>query len=147
VARELSIGCCVAVAMFWLGLVSPSVAAYDDFKIVVHRDNPSSAVDRDFLRDIYLRRATQWRDGEAIRPIDLPKAAPSYEHFARAVLRKTPEQLRNFWVQRIFSGTGMPPTGAPSISAAIEYVLANRGAVSYLPMDVDPRGTKVIQIR
>jgi ABC-type phosphate transport system substrate-binding protein len=147
VARSITIAWCIALVVFWLAFASPSVASYEEFKIVVHRDNPNSVIDRDFLRDIYLRRATHWSDGAAIRPIDLPTGSPSYDRFVRTVLGKSPAQLRSYWLQRIFSGTGVPPTGASSTSAAVDYVLANRGGVAYLPIDADVHGAKVIQIR
>ena len=56
-------------------------------------------------------------------------------------------QLKNYWTQRIFSGTGVPPPQAGSAAAAIAYVLANPGALAYLPADVDPNGAKVVQLR
>ena len=69
------------------------------------------------------------------------------EAFTRDVLKKTPAQLKTYWSQQIFSGKGVPPPEASSIDEAIAYVLANPGAVGYIPDDVDPKGAKVIEVR
>ncbi|MGE0551540.1 MAG: hypothetical protein AB7O24_17830 [Kofleriaceae bacterium] len=116
------------------------------FKIIVHPDNPAEAVSRDFLRDAYLKKATEWR-GETVRPIDLANKFPVRERFNHQVLRKTRSQLKNYWTQQIFSGKGVPPPEVSSTADVVAYVLANRGAVGYLPVDADPGRARVIGIR
>ncbi|HEY6034596.1 MAG TPA: hypothetical protein VIV58_10065, partial [Kofleriaceae bacterium] len=57
------------------------------FVIVVHPDNPVRAVDREFLRDAYLKKATDWGNGETIRPVDLSTRFEVRDVFTREVLR------------------------------------------------------------
>jgi ABC-type phosphate transport system substrate-binding protein len=136
-----------ALFVLWLGVDSASSASDDSFKVIVHRDNPITVVDRQFLSSAFLKTTIRWaRDGKAIRPIELPKEQPVRARFTRDVLGKTPAQLRIYWIQRIFSGTAVPPPEAESTAAAIAYVLANPGAVAYVPAAVDPGGTKVIKV-
>jgi ABC-type phosphate transport system substrate-binding protein len=134
----------LALAMIWLGMAKASVASHDDFKVIVNPGNPTAVVERDFLRDAFLKKATNWPDGKAIRPIDLAGKLPAREQFITQVLKKTPSQLRSYWTQRIFTGLGVPPPEADTAQAAIRYVLNNPGAVAYLPASVDAGGTKVI---
>jgi hypothetical protein len=136
-----------AIAMFWLGAASSSGANYNDFKIIVHPRNPATSVSRPFLKDVFMRRATRWSNGDAVRPIDLPPVLPVRNRFTIEVLDKTPAQLRSYWLQRIFSGTNIPPPEASSTSAAISYVVANEGAVAYIPADVNAGPAKIIPIR
>jgi hypothetical protein len=56
-----------------------------------------------------------------------------------------PEKI--YWNQQIFSGKGVPPPEADSTAAAVAYVLANPGAIAYLPADADPGRVKVIEVR
>ena len=63
------------------------------------------------------------------------------------MIRKTPSQLRTYWNQQIFSGKGVPPPEADSVASAIQYVLANKGAIAYIPADADAGKAKVIGIR
>ena len=141
--------CALAVVLTGLVLIpaSSSAATRQEFIVIVQRSNPITEVDHEFLRAVFLRKAVRWSTGEAIRPIDLPKGVVTRERFTRDVLGKTPAQIRNFWVQRIFSGTDIPPPEAASTAAAIAYVLANPGAVTYVPADAAIGDTKVITLR
>jgi hypothetical protein len=136
----------LALAIFWLGLAQASGAKHEDFKVIVNPANPLHAVDRGFLRDAFLKKASNWPDGKAIRPIDLDEKLPIREQFILEVLKKTPSQLRSYWTQRIFAGLDVPPPQADTAQAAIRYVLNNRGAVAYLPASVDSGGAKVVEI-
>jgi hypothetical protein len=50
-------------------------------------------------------------------------------------------------VQRIFSGKGTPAPELESGAAVVARVLADPGAVAYLPDNIDPGAAKVVQIR
>jgi ABC-type phosphate transport system substrate-binding protein len=136
-----------AVAVgFAVALAAGSLAATDDYKVIVHPDNPVTSVDRGFLRDAYLRKVTDWTGDGPIRPIDLAKRFSVRERFLQEVLKKTPAQLKIYWNQQIFSGKGVPPPEADSTAAAVAYVLATPGAIAYLPIDADPGKAKMIKV-
>ena len=138
----------LALALVVLGLASSSIAGEDGaFVVIVNPQTPVDAVDRDFLRDAYLKKTTEWGDGETIRPIDLTAKYAARERFTEQVVRKTPAQLRTYWNQQIFSGKGVPPPEAEAPADVIEYVFANKGAVGYIPADVDAGKAKVIKVR
>jgi hypothetical protein len=141
------ISCAVVLTVGWFAITGASSASNDDFKIIVNRSNPAAEVTRRFVRDAFTRRTIRWRDGEAIRPIDLPKELPARDRFTKEVLGKTPASLSAYWLQRVFSGTDIPPPEAASPAEAIAYVVANPGAISYLPADVNPGEAKVIELR
>ena len=117
------------------------------FKIIVNPENRVDAVSREFLRNAYLKKATTWGPGGTIRPVDLTSKLPVRDQFTHDVIKKTPAQLKTYWNQQIFSGKGVPPPEADSVQAVISYVLANPGAVGYLPVDVDPGKAKVVGIK
>jgi hypothetical protein len=117
------------------------------YKVIVHPANPATSVSSGFVRDAFLKKSLEWGSGEAIRPVDLAWRFPERRRFTEGVLRKTPAQLKNYWNQQIFSGKGVPPPEADSAQAAIAYVLANPGALAYVPVGVDSGGAKVIPIR
>jgi ABC-type phosphate transport system substrate-binding protein len=136
------------LAASMLALAGSSLASEDGgFKVIVNPENPVAVVERDFLRDAYLKKSTEWNGGETIRPIDLASRFPAHDRFTEHVIRKTPAQLRTYWNQQIFSGKGVPPPEAESVADVIAYVLAHKGAVGYLPTDVDPGRAKTIAIR
>ena len=131
--------------MTLLVLATSSVASDDTFQVIVHRDNPITTVDRDFLRDAFLKKTIRWNHGTVIRPIDLGKGQVR-DRFTRDVLKKTPSQVRSYWTQRIFSGTAVPTPQAESADAALAYVLANPGAVAYVPTSLATGTAKVVKI-
>ncbi len=122
-------------------------AASDGFQVIVNPDNPVSEVERSFLRDAFLKKTSSWSNGETVRPIDLNKKYPVREAFCRDILKKTLPQLKRYWNQQIFSGKGVPPPELDSEKAIIAYVLANKGAVGYLPIGVDPGGARVVKVK
>jgi ABC-type phosphate transport system substrate-binding protein len=136
----------LALGVLWPVTARESVAGEGDFKVIVHPGNPVTRIDRDFLRRAYLKKATEWRHGPTIRPIDLRSRTPARHRFTRDVLKKTPAQLRSYWHQQVFTGKGVPPLESESTAAAIRYVLAHPGAVAYLPADVDPGKAKVVAL-
>lgn len=143
-ARSRTAGSLLAVATLWLCLARASAASDDTFVIVVRRDNPISAVDREFLKDAFLKKVSRWKHGGPLRPIDLSPDFSARERFVRDVIGKTPSQLRSYWAQRIFSGTALPPPIAESPAAAVAYVMATPGAVAYVPSATNTGAVKVV---
>jgi hypothetical protein len=135
-------------AILSLALTGASSSALnDDFKVIVHPSNPVSVVSRDFLRAAFLKKVIKWQHGEPLRPIDLTEKLGARQRFTEEVLLKSPAQLRSYWIQRIFSGTGVPPVETDSPAAAIAHVLADPGAVAYLPIHVDSGRAKVVMLK
>jgi ABC-type phosphate transport system substrate-binding protein len=130
-----------------LGVAIAMSAEEVRFKIVVHPKNSVASIDRDQLRNMFLKKRVVWSDGETIRPIDLSTKFSIREHFVRSVLKKTPAQLKTYWNQQIFSGKGVPPPEAGSPADVVNYVLLHPGAVGYVPFDADVRGAKVVEVK
>ena len=141
--RSLHLALVLAVTVAWLA--PRALAADDAFKIIINPDNPITSIDHDFLRDAYLKKATEWNNGTALHPIDLSTRFAQRERFTQDVLRKTPSQLKSYWNQQIFTGKGVPPPEADSVGDVIGYVLEHPGAVGYIPANADPGRTKVVR--
>jgi ABC-type phosphate transport system substrate-binding protein len=142
-----SIWCALALCIILFGLRGSSNASDDQFKVIVNRDNPITVIDRDFLRSAFLKTEIRWKhNGAAVRPVDLPVGQLARERFTRDVLGKSPAQLRIYWIQRVFSGTALPPLEAESIAAVIAYVVANPGALAYVPNAASVGATKAIEV-
>lgn len=137
----------VVLGLLGLGVATSSSAPRSGYKVIVHPKNPISWIDQGFLRNAYLKKEIEWTDGRTILPVDLTMKSTVRDEFTREVIKKTSAQLRNYWNQRIFSGQGAPPLEAEVGTSVIAYVLANPGAVGYLPVDLDPGGAKIVEVR
>ena len=139
----------VSIALLVLALAVTSAMSAEEarFVIIVNPKNPITTIDRDLLRNMYLKKRVVWGNGETIRPIDLSSKFSLREQFVRRVLKKTPAQLKTYWNQQIFSGKGVPPPEATSPADVVSYVLANPGAVGYVPIDVQLRTAKVLEVK
>ena len=140
------------LALAFLGVATASGASAEEtttaeFQVIVNPKNPIREIDRGFLRNAFLKKSTEWRDGETIRPVDLTRRFAARPRFTREVLQKTPSQLRAYWNQQIFSGKGVPPPEVDSEAAMVGYVMRTRGAVGYLPVGADPQGAAVVRLR
>jgi len=145
--RSAKTRCGVWLALVSLVLAWPAGAQDDAFKVIVHPTNPVTSVDRDFLRDAYLKKEIRWDHGELIRPVMLSQRHASAARFTQEVLAKSPSQLRAYWVQRIFTGRGTPPLEADSAASVAKNVLADVGAVGFVPIDFDSGAAKVVELR
>jgi hypothetical protein len=141
------IGWLVGVATICAALAGTAAADPAEYQVIVNPANPITSIEAGYLRNAYLKKVSDWSDGHKIRPIDLAPRFTARARFAQHVLKKTMPQLRSFWTQRVFSGKGVPPPEVETTAAVIAYVLANPGAVGYLPAGVDAGRAKVIGIR
>jgi hypothetical protein len=124
----------------------PAIADDDGFKIIVHPESSITQIDRTTLRNAFLKKTTSWASGKTIRPIGLTPKFPARSRFVSEVLKKTTAQLKSYWNQQIFSGKGVPPP-EKDVPSVIAYVLANQGAVAFVPASVDAGKAKVIPIK
>lgn len=135
-----------AVAAVAVGPGRASGESDDAYKVVAYPETHEGDVDRDTLRDVFLKKATQWND-HTVHPIQLAPKYPASERFDHEVLHKTSSQLKSYWNQQIFSGKGVPPPEADSAADVITYVVSHPGAIGYVPADFDSGRAKVIRVR
>jgi ABC-type phosphate transport system substrate-binding protein len=113
----------------------------------VHPDNPQASAPRDLVADAFLRKTTDWPDGQGIRPVDLPASSATRARFSETVLKRSVAAVKHYWQQIIFSGRGVPPPELESDAAVIGYVLQHRGAIGYVSGSADLGKAKVLVVR
>jgi hypothetical protein len=63
-------------------------------------------------------------------------------------LKKTPEQVSQYWVDKLVRGEGQPPTQVPRVELMAKVVASLPGAIGYVTPDkVDPKLTVIARIR
>jgi ABC-type phosphate transport system substrate-binding protein len=140
----------VLLAALLLAALFPSTRALaqaPEFRIVVHPQNPSNALSRQFLSDAFLKKTSRWNDGEALRPVDLRADTGTRQRFSTSVLKRSVAAIRSYWAQRIFSGRGVPPPELDSDDAVLSFVLKHRGAVGYVSGSAKVDKVKVVPVQ
>jgi len=65
-------------------------------------------------------------------PINQPRSSKVRTKFEKVVLGKSPRHIRSYWVERIFTGKGVPPKEAKSNEALIKFVSEHKDAIGYV---------------
>ena len=120
-------------ALFAVAALAPGRAyAQTSFVVVVNMTNPSSSIGRSELAALFTKKEQSWRDGSPAFPVDLPADDPTREAFTVAIHGKSPQAIRAYWQQQIFSGRQVPPPERDSDEQVLAYVRTTVGAVGYV---------------
>ena len=123
----------VASAMVMLAAAAPRAArAQGSFVVVVNATNRASSISRAELAALFTKKEESWSDGSAAFPVDLPADDPTREAFTEAIHGKSPQAIRAYWQQQIFSGRAVPPPERDSDEEVLAYVRSTAGAVGYV---------------
>jgi hypothetical protein len=117
------------------------------YVVIVHPDNPRTLVERDFVRELFLKQRSEWPDGSPAKPADQRPNTRVREAFSSTVLGRTVAAVKSYWQQRIFAGRGVPPPELESDEAVIAFVARNRGGIGYVSASADLGGAKSITIK
>ena len=110
------------------------LAGEKDFALIVNLENPLDTISRRSVRQIFLNRQTHWPDGAAIN-IVLNDTSPSYEHFARKWLKKSPGQYLMFRKKLLFNGAALPPKRVKSDEEVIAFVRRHKNGIGVISTD------------
>ena len=127
-------------------LLAPPAAAAEDFKVIVHPQNPAAEIGREELSRLFLKRTTRWPDGTPAEPVDSADE-PLRARFAEAVHGKRLAAVRAYWNQQIFSGREVPPLERAGDAEVVAWVREHRGAVGYVSPAADVAGVKILSLK
>ena len=125
----------------------PPQAATVAYRVVVHPNNASSALDRKFIADAFLKKLTRWGDGEIIRPADLDPENAARKRFSEDVLRRSVTAVKSYWQQLVFSGRDVPPPELSTDEEVIQFVLKHTGGIGYVSGNANLDRVKALTIR
>jgi ABC-type phosphate transport system substrate-binding protein len=124
---------------------SPSPPA-PAFRLIVHRSNPVTELERRFVEDVFLKKIKSWHNGDAVRPVDLEPNSPVRRRFTEVVLRRPLAAVRAYWQQRIFSGRDVPPPELDNDQQVLRYVARYPGAIGYVSGGARLDGVKAVDL-
>ncbi|WP_329741849.1 hypothetical protein [Dyella sp. A6] len=99
--------------------------------VIVGATAPKMALNRDALRDIYLKKIFVDDGGHRLIPVNLPPASPLREAFTHSLIRMPDNLLQNYWNRQYFQGVS-PPYVLASQQAVVRFVASTPGAIGYI---------------
>ncbi len=107
------------------------LAFAQDFKIVVNKKNPISALSKSDIKKIYTGKKKAWDNGSTIIPIVLKKS-PVFGKFLKQAVHKNNSQFNSFWKRAVFTGTGNPPKEFSTDKEVINFISQNPQAIGFV---------------
>lgn len=131
-------------SIFITFLISPLLA--EDFKVIVNSGNPISSISKTKLSKIFLKKTTQWDNGDEVLVVDQKEKSEVRDKFSHAVHGKSAANIKKYWMKAIFSGSDNPPPIKKSDKEVIEFVKENANAIGYVAANANTEGVKIIEI-
>ena len=143
--RRLVLFALLGSLVFWQ---QESSAGDDIIAVIANKDVPQNKLGRDDLRPIFQATKTQWSNGAAIVPLNLPEDSSLRKGFDSAVLGLDPDRVARYWIDRKIRGDARPPKKLSSPGAVLKAVGKTGGAIGYVPVgDVDASVKVVAKIK
>ena len=140
-----------AVALTVTGAVfvsaRPQAAQPAAFQLIVNEKNPVTSVERKFVEEAFLKKASRWSTGTLIRPVDLSPGSAARADFSQEILGRSVAAVKSYWQQLIFSGRDVPPPEVDTEDQVVKYVISHGGAVGYVSGGAAANGTKILNVR
>ena len=114
-----------------LAFAQASPAASLQLAVITAPDAPRLRLDRNTLRNVYLKKIFVDGRGQRLTPVNLPSGTPLREAFARALLHMDDNQLQDYWDKQYFQGVS-PPYVLASPDAVVQFVANTPGAIGYV---------------
>lgn len=131
-------------------LVAPRVQAQSgaaDYKLVVNAANPVSALTRDEVSRLFLKKTTTWRDAKPVLIVDQRPTTAVRAVFTREVHGRQVASVTSYWQQMIFAGRAVPPIEKATDADVVAYVQSNPSAIGYVSASADlPDGVKMVAV-
>jgi ABC-type phosphate transport system substrate-binding protein len=134
-------------AVLLLASTSAPAAPQLTFRIIVHRDNPASALTLPELQRIFRKQTRMWPTGESVVPVDWDATSPVRADFSDKVMRRSVREMAEFWVQQNITQGLTPPTTLKSTRAVLRFVASVPGAIAYVPADEVDDTVKRLEVK
>ena len=129
-----------------------------DFVVIVNADNPNSAMSREGVRRLFLKKARRWPDASRegtkkgwsaprVVPIDLSTTSSARRAFTKDVLGLSLSELQDYWLKQTLSASDVPPIVKSSETEVIDMVRTEPSAIAYVsPAAKLPAEVKALKV-
>jgi hypothetical protein len=119
-----------------------------DLAVIVNPGVPAITLGAAELASIFTRATRSWKDGSAVRPLNLPPGTPERAEFDRVVLNMSPDRSAQYWIDRQVRGDEPAPKAIAKADIVARLIPTLAGSIGYVPADrVDAKSRVVARIR
>ena len=115
-----------------LFVVAGPLTSQSGFQVVVNTANPQSAMAKDDVSKLFLRKTTSWSSGLKVAPVDQAASRSVRDLFTQKVHGKPVAAINAYWQKLIYSGRKTPPPQLASDSEVLNYLRRNSGGIGYV---------------
>ncbi|HZR46754.1 MAG TPA: hypothetical protein VFA47_08630 [Candidatus Manganitrophaceae bacterium] len=137
----------ISLLLFFLVLSAAPRAVAGEVAVIVNRENPVDELAYDQLVKIFKQEKQHWSDGRPIYLIMQEAGSPEKELVLKRVFKMDQEELKKFWLARIFRGeiSSFPKT-LGSNAAVRRFVGQVAVAIGFIDPSAADQSVKVLRI-
>jgi ABC-type phosphate transport system substrate-binding protein len=135
------------ISIVTLGLGLTAEAADSSFQVIANTSVSGTAVTREVVAGIFLKKVQRWGDGQAIDAIDQTATSEVREAFSETVLGMPVAGVRVYWMDKMGKGL-WPPRTKETDADVVAYVASHPGGIGYVAAGTPvPPTVKVLNVQ
>ena len=135
---------CIKVLLLIIGLSFANLVVCNELVLVVHKDNPTDALSRSQLIDLYMGKYVAFPDGARAVPVDIEEDLETREKFYELLVGMPLARVNAYWSKVKFSGRARPPTQQKDEKAILNFVTQTENAIAYVHQNSVTDDVKVV---
>ena len=114
---------------------------------VVSPQNPTTALSKSEVSNIFLGKINRFPNGQPAVPIDQPEDSQQRKDFYRDVSNKQPADIKAYWSRMIFTGRGQPPMVVDGDEQVKKTLAGRPDGVGYIDRAAVDDSVKVLAVQ
>jgi ABC-type phosphate transport system substrate-binding protein len=127
-----------------IGISSTSLVSSSELVLVVHKDNPTAALSRSQVIDLYMGKYVAFPDGSKAQPVDIENDLETRKQFYNSLVGMPLARVNAYWSKVKFSGRARPPTQQKDEKAILDFVKQTENAIAYVHESTVTGDVKVV---
>jgi len=134
------------ITIVLLMLSIASVQAVEPLAVVVNKANPVDKLTRSELIDLFMGKYVAFPDDSKAMPVELKGEHDIKVNFYRKLVDMPLSRVNAYWSRLRFTGRKRVAVFQSNEAELIDYIIANKQAIGYVPQSLITEDLKVVYI-
>jgi hypothetical protein len=121
----------LTIKALWLAWI-PVSAAHAGIAVIGHPDDRLPSLSQKDVRELFLGKSQQAANGKHLKIVDQNEDNEIRDEFYKKIADKNRRQMQAYWINRIFTGRGTPPSPVGNDTDVKSIVSASPGYLGYI---------------